>query len=53
MGISRVTNEASLRPAINLAFRYDSKVIVESEITGREIECSVLSPASRAAAKGA
>ncbi|MEE8440136.1 MAG: D-alanine--D-alanine ligase A, partial [Spirochaetia bacterium] len=25
-----------------LAFKYDSKVIVETEISGREIECSVL-----------
>src|SRR5581483_1141064 len=31
-----------LAPAVRLAFRYDSKIIVEEGIDGREIECSVL-----------
>ena len=42
VGISRVTDAPSFRTAIDLAFRYDSKVIVEAEVSGREIECSVL-----------
>jgi D-alanine-D-alanine ligase len=42
VGISRAADAASLRKAIDLAFKYDTKVIVEAEVTGREIECSVL-----------
>ena len=42
VGISRVTNLDELKPAIDLAFKYDAKVVVEQEIPGREIECSVL-----------
>ena len=42
VGISRANDDASFQSAIDLAFRYDSKVIVETEVTGREIECSVL-----------
>ena len=42
VGISRVTGADGLETALDLAFRYDSKVIVESEVRGREIECSVL-----------
>jgi len=42
VGISRVTNLDELKPAIDLAFKYDAKVVVEQEVPGREIECSVL-----------
>jgi D-alanine-D-alanine ligase len=42
VGISRVMNLDELYPAIDLAFKYDAKVVVEQEIPGREIECSVL-----------
>jgi D-alanine-D-alanine ligase len=42
VGISRVRREEEFRPAVRHAFRYDTKVIVESEIAGREIECGVL-----------
>jgi D-alanine-D-alanine ligase len=42
VGISRVMNWDELYPAIDLAFEYDTKVVVEQEIAGREIECSVL-----------
>lgn len=42
VGISRVMNLDELKPAIDLAFKYDAKVVVEQEIPGREIECSVL-----------
>ena len=42
VGISRVESLAEFQPAIELAFRYDEKVIVEEAIAGREIECSVL-----------
>ena len=42
VGISKVHNRKALGPAIELACSYDSKVLVERAIRGREIECSVL-----------
>lgn len=42
VGISRAHDSESFRAAVDLAFQYDTKVIVESEMSGREIECSVL-----------
>ncbi len=42
VGISKVSRKDELAPAVRLAFRYDSKIIVEEGIDGREIECSVL-----------
>lgn len=42
VGISKVRNEEQYRSALEEAFRYDLKVIIEEQIEGREIECSVL-----------
>ena len=42
IGISRATDEASLRTALDLAFEHDSKVLVEQAIDGIEVECGVL-----------
>jgi len=42
VGISKVFNLKELEKAITLAFRCDSKIILEQYIPGREIECSVL-----------
>ena len=42
VGISKVTDAARLPGAVEEALRYDDKLIVEAEIKGREIECSVL-----------
>ena len=42
VGISKVKKRAALPAALELAFRYDRKILVEKAITGREIECSVL-----------
>lgn len=42
VGISMVKSFNGLGPALDLAFRYDRKVVVERGIRGREIECSVL-----------
>jgi D-alanine-D-alanine ligase len=42
VGISKVTRLSEFRPAVDDAFRYDSKIIFEEMINGREIECSVL-----------
>jgi D-alanine-D-alanine ligase len=42
VGISRADSEESLQKALQLAFQYDSKVLIEEQIIGRELECSVL-----------
>lgn len=42
VGISFVDNQSKFDEAINLAFQYDTKILIEEYIEGREIECSVL-----------
>ena len=42
VGVTRVLSRTQLPAALQAAFDYDLKVIVEESITGREIECSVL-----------
>ena len=42
IGISKVRRHARSRRAVDLALRYDRKVLVEKGIAGREIECAVL-----------
>lgn len=42
VGLSKATNEKEFIAAVALAFRFDTKIIVEEYITGREIECAVL-----------
>ncbi len=42
VGISKVRTEAEFKKAIAHAFQFDSKVLIETYIQGREIECSVL-----------
>jgi D-alanine-D-alanine ligase len=42
VGVHKVGNEAELGPALADAFAYDTKVLIEQAIVGREIECSVL-----------
>lgn len=42
VGIAKAHNEKELIAAINDAFKYDTKILVEEYIKGREIECSVL-----------
>ena len=42
VGVSKVTSEEEYSKAIKEAFRYDTKVLVEEYIKGRELECSVL-----------
>jgi D-alanine-D-alanine ligase len=42
MGISKVSDESGLRPAIEAARRHDPKVVVEAAVAGRELECGVL-----------
>ncbi|MGM0444943.1 MAG: D-alanine--D-alanine ligase family protein [Bacillota bacterium] len=42
IGISKVYNIKDLDEAIDEAFKYDSKAVIEEHINAREIECSVL-----------
>ena len=42
VGVSKATNKASFTKAVELAARYDRKIIVEELVDGREIECAVI-----------
>ena len=42
VGINKVRNEKEYTAALNDAFQYDTKIIIEEYIRGREIECAVL-----------
>jgi D-alanine-D-alanine ligase len=42
IGVSKVKDLNSFGPAIDTAFTYDSKIIIEEYTKGQEIECSVL-----------
>lgn len=42
VGITKVNEERQTRSALQCAFQYDSRILVEEEIRGREIECSVV-----------
>lgn len=42
VGISKSENQAELRQALELAFRYDSRVLVEQGVNAREIEVGLL-----------
>lgn len=42
VGISKARNAQELSEAVALASQYDSKVLIENTIIGRELECAVL-----------
>jgi D-alanine-D-alanine ligase len=42
VGVAKVTQPALLHAAVTNAFKYDTKVLIEEGISGREIECAVL-----------
>ena len=42
VGISKVKNESALGAALEEAFAYDRKVLIEATCAGRELECAVL-----------
>ncbi|MBU0612007.1 D-alanine--D-alanine ligase [Patescibacteria group bacterium] len=42
VGIHKVKNEKEFQRGLKDAFQYDTKVVIEKNINGREIECSVL-----------
>jgi len=42
VGVSKATDKKSLAKGIDLAARYDRKIMIEEEVVGREIECAVI-----------
>jgi D-alanine-D-alanine ligase len=42
VGVSKAKDESGFKKALQDAFRYDHKILIEESISGREIECSVL-----------
>ncbi|MBX7126534.1 MAG: D-alanine--D-alanine ligase [Cyclobacteriaceae bacterium] len=42
VGVTKVKTEADFDPALDDAFRYDTEVIFEQYVQGREVECAVL-----------
>jgi len=42
VGVTKVSGVTDLIPAIDNALQYDTKILIEEAIVGREIECSVL-----------
>src|SRR4051812_6211984 len=42
VGVSKATDKTSLAGAIDLAARYDRKIMVEELVDGRELECAVM-----------
>src|SRR5262249_18029725 len=52
VGIMRVDDPSDLAMAVDQAFRHDPRVIVEAAAPGREVECSVLGPATAPEASG-
>lgn len=41
-GVSKVYNSGDFTVALDLAFRFDTKILIEEAIEGKEIECSIL-----------
>lgn len=42
IGVSKVRNETEFRAALEMAFEYDTKILIEEYIEGRELECALL-----------
>ncbi|MEZ2679742.1 MULTISPECIES: D-alanine--D-alanine ligase [Providencia] len=42
VGISKVSTKSEFETALDFAFLFDTKVLIESAVKGREIECAVL-----------
>ncbi|MHC2432677.1 D-alanine--D-alanine ligase [Bradyrhizobium sp. USDA 4451] len=42
IGVSKVTRESEFQAAVQLAFSYDGKVLVEEHVKARELECGIL-----------
>ena len=41
VGINKAVDKLSLKDAINVALKYDNKILIEEGIIGRELECAV------------
>ena len=42
VGVHRITSEKDFIDGVSDAFLYDKKILIESELVGRELECAVL-----------
>jgi len=42
VGITKAKDEPGFRKAVQVAYRYDTKILIEEAVLGREIECAVL-----------
>ena len=42
VGVSKVKNSEEFTNALNLAFQYDTKVVIQAGVVGREVEISVI-----------
>ena len=42
VGVTKVTHEEELQTALEDAFRYDTDILVEEFVEGREVECAIL-----------
>jgi len=42
IGISKVYDKLELKKALDIAIKYDNKILIEENIIGKEIECAVL-----------
>jgi len=42
VGISRAVDQKEFVKAVETAFQYDTKIVIEEEVKGREIECAIL-----------
>lgn len=42
VGVSKVTDETEYHTALEAAFRFDNKILVEEAVIGKELECGVL-----------
>lgn len=42
VGITRVSDKNGLKAAVEEAFKYDHKVLIEQGVVGRELECAIL-----------
>jgi len=48
VGVTKVHNQSELNQAVAVAFRYDTKILIEQGITeAREIECAILGPTTQ------
>lgn len=42
VGVNKVTDQKSFDHAIDDAFKYDNKILIEEAIVGKEVECAIL-----------